>query len=422
QARPSTFARGALLCVRGFHAAATDEPAQALMHFRGAVELGLAMGFLHGAVWASQEEMVLLALSGRSCELDGPRRSIAQIFETFPSPLLKNAQDFVEALIELLAHGPAAARPRLSRALTRARASGVFLLPLASEKGRTALVGAALELDLERTYVASLARRYGMTPPAEDTGPVWPWPLVIRTLGPFSIAIGKEPPSQARPAAGPLRLMKALVAAGGGPVSCRRLIAELWVRSDAVEGRTSLDTTLHRLRSALGDDSLVLLENGEVRLDRRRIWCDAWALHHLRIQAQQAAADIDADGIGRLDRRLRSIYSGPFCPDDSETFLVRARAKLAGIFADTASVLADGWLRLGEDAPAIALLESALEADELNEALYAKLMAVHAARGAVAEAVRLYERCATTFRSRLGVDPSAQTRQLATSLRPMAAS
>jgi LuxR family maltose regulon positive regulatory protein len=284
----------------------------------------------------------------------------------------------------------------------------------------TILAAAAFELGLEPAYLATLVRSYGLDPPADDTGPVWPWPVVVRTMGPCSV-VARGRRSSARPPAGPLRMFKALAAAGGAPVRRERLVADLWAGSSAAHARGVFDTTLHRLRRYLGDDSLVRFEDGEVSLDQRRIWCDAWALVHLGKQVVKSASTADVEELDRLERRLRSLHRGPFCPDEPEPFLVRSRERLARTFAETASLLADAWLRTGQTKRAVALLEAAIDTDELNEPLYAKLITVHVERGAAPAAARLYDRCARLFRARLGVDPSPQTARAITRLRALVA-
>jgi len=388
---------------------------QALADARAARRPALEGGFPLLALMSCQVEILTLVSCGRLGELEDPRRALARIFETFNPSIVESTQQLVDAFAELAVSGLAAARQHLVRAFASEVRGSV--LPVATNQVWATLVSAALELEIEPAYVATLVQRHRLEPPADDTGPVWPWPLVVRTLGQFSL-VAAERRSEGRPPAGPLRMFKALLAAGGAPVRRERLIADLWAGKPATEGRTVFDTTLHRLRRTLGDESLVRFENGEVSLDPRRIWCDAWALVHLQKQVRKSTTG--ADELARLDRRLRGLHRGPFCPDEPEPFIARARERLARTFAETAATLTDGWLRVGEVKQAVALLETALDTDELNEPLYAKLIGVHAQLRASAEAVRVYDRCTRILRARLGVDPSPETVRVVAKLRAAA--
>jgi LuxR family transcriptional regulator, maltose regulon positive regulatory protein len=413
--RTSNYLRANFLYTRSWCWMAASEPERALADLRAAEVPVRAAGFDLGAAAVYLAEMIVLASLGRFEEVEAPRRALAGVLEIYNPPIVESTTEVVEAFVELLAHGPSVARPRLARALARAHELRVGLIVATGQFWAT-LVGAALELGIEPAYVAALVRRYRIDLPADDTGPVWPWPLVARTLGTFSLG-GSEHRSKGTPSLGPLRLFKALVAAGGGPVRRERLVAELWPGTRGTSDRAIFDTTLHRLRRALGDESLVRFENGEVSLDRSRIWCDAWALVHLGKQVERLVRGVGPEEIDRLDRRLRALYRGPFCPDEQEPFIARARERLARAFVEAASALADAWLGAGEGERAVALLEAAIESDDLNEPLYAKLITVHAQRGAAAAGARVHVRCALTLRARLKVDPSPETARAAAALR-----
>jgi LuxR family maltose regulon positive regulatory protein len=408
--QPSNYLRGAFLYSRACYKLLLGQIDATLSDLRATRGPARACGFPMGIVAACLTEMIVLASCGRFAGLEDPRRALAEVCATFNPPIVEGTKGLVEALAELLAHGLSAARQTLIRALARAREVRLILVPVAGDRLWPALAAAAFELDIETAYVESVVRRYRIAPPADDTGPFWPWPVVVRTLGPFSLAMEGRP-SSSRPPAGPLRMLKAMVAAGGAPVRRERLIAELWPGQQAGHARAVFDTTLHRLRRTLGDDSLVRFEDGEISLDKRRIWCDAWALVHLHKKVRSAAPGLSVEELDRLERRLRGLHQGPFCSDEQEHFMHRPRTQLAHTFAECASTLADLWLEVGQAKRAVALLEAAIESDDLNEPLYAKLIGVHVQTGAVAAAAHLYKRCLQVLRTRLGVQPSPQTQR-----------
>jgi DNA-binding SARP family transcriptional activator len=65
---------------------------------------------------------------------------------------------------------------------------------------------------------------------------------------------------------------------------------------------------------------------------------------------------------------------------------------------------------------AVSCYGKGLDADDLAEELYRRLMVCHIRQGREAEALSVYRRCRKTLSSVLGVDPSAETRAIASSL------
>src|SRR4030067_485678 len=65
---------------------------------------------------------------------------------------------------------------------------------------------------------------------------------------------------------------------------------------------------------------------------------------------------------------------------------------------------------------AVSCYRKGLEADELAEELYRRLMVCHIRQGREAEALSVYRGCRKTLSSVLGVNPSAETRKLAESI------
>ncbi len=75
------------------------------------------------------------------------------------------------------------------------------------------------------------------------------WPVRVRTLGPFSLAINGvdlEPGAAAQRK--PMELLKATIALGIRGVEVAKLLALLWPAAELPAARRSFDTALHRLR------------------------------------------------------------------------------------------------------------------------------------------------------------------------------
>lgn len=136
---------------------------------------------------------------------------------------------------------------------------------------------AALELGIAPDYTRRLIRLHKLIP---EQPPMhlenWPWPVRIRTLGRFEIDVDGAPLifSASRVPVKPLELLKALIGLGCRDVDQDLLADALWPDADGDSARRALHTNLHRLRSLLGEGSLIF-RDGRLSLDNRHCWCDA---------------------------------------------------------------------------------------------------------------------------------------------------
>ncbi len=69
-------------------------------------------------------------------------------------------------------------------------------------------------------------------------------------------------------------MLKALIAFGGKDVGETRLSDALWPDAEGDAARTSFDTTLHRLRKLIGNDKAIVINEGLLSLDDRKVWTD----------------------------------------------------------------------------------------------------------------------------------------------------
>lgn len=139
---------------------------------------------------------------------------------------------------------------------------------------------AALEHGVEAAFVQRWIRQRGLPAPADALAPDWPYPLRLRVLGGFEVAIDGRPLTfEGKVQKRPLELLQALAVHGQGPVAVARLADDLWPELDGDAARKAFDAALHRLRKLLGEHASALpLEAGAVQLDPVRIGCDLWTL------------------------------------------------------------------------------------------------------------------------------------------------
>jgi LuxR family transcriptional regulator, maltose regulon positive regulatory protein len=159
----------------------------------------------------------------------------------------------------------------------------------------------------------------------------------------------------------------------------------------------------------LGDSAALVLQDGKLSIDSRRVWVDVWALEHLLARKDSGPAEFAA---------VLALYQGPFLENEpGATWAWPLRERLRNRFLRE---LARQGQRLLQDElceEAIQFFEKGLEVDELAEELYCKLMRCYQALGRRAEALGTYERCRKLLSSTLGVSPSPATEALRHALR-----
>ncbi len=272
-----------------------------------------------------------------------------------------------------------------------------------------------IEVEHAKKIVAALKLR-----PRSPAIDAWPWPLTIRALGRFEL-VRDGAPLEVRGKAQkkPLELLKALVALGGEAVESSRLAALLWPDADGDAAKASFDTTLWRLRKLLALDTVLVLAEGKLALDRRQCWVDVWAFERIAREADAGIPihDVSPDEVVRLGRALLDAYPGHFLPADEDApWAIDLRDRLRSKLVRTVLGLGERLQAAGRWTEAVALYERALELDNLAEGLYRGLMVCHRELGQAAAALQAYRRCRELLSVVLGVAPSAETEAVRRSL------
>ena len=280
------------------------------------------------------------------------------------------------------------------------------------------LCGAALELKADLPFVRKVIAARALACP--DIGIAsWPWPLCVRALGGFAIERDGIPLKFARKA--PKRLLdllRLITVLGGRHVDAARAAAMLWPDAEGDEARDALKTMLHRTRSLLGADLLVV-RDGQIAFDEGLTWVDTWAFEHVcaRIEsllgARTTAARVDDGELEMRRVQLFSLYRGHlFGEAELPSWALALRDRLRARFIRSVDALGQRLEHIGRPEAAIALYRAALEQDNLAEELYQRLIACHLARGENAQALNAYRRCRELLSIVLGVQPSARTEAL----------
>lgn len=272
------------------------------------------------------------------------------------------------------------------------------------------LCARALAGGIEPEYARKLVRELrlaGQGPPHEEA---WPWPVKVFVLGGFEVrtddtlmAFPKKTQKK------PLQLLKVLIARGGRPVREEELADLLWPDSEGDAGRKSVNVTVVRLRNLLGKKEAVMYREGNVSLDRRQCWVDAWAFEEILERAgPQPGRRREQDG--RLDKAL-TLYRGPFLPGEQDSWTISYRERLRDRLLRQVETAGRGLELAGNHEKAVSWYQKGIDADELAEPFYQRLIACYRKLGRRAEALSVYRRC----RERLaayGIGPSADTEAL----------
>lgn len=253
-----------------------------------------------------------------------------------------------------------------------------------------ARVARALAAGIEPRYAQRLARRAGLRCP-DPTLEAWPWPLVLHGFGTFAVWRDGEPLAAggARSPQRPLDLLRALLAHGGVALPVATALEWLWPDADHGLQRKAFDAALLRLRRLLGDDSLLVLDGGQLCVDRTRCWSDVAAL-----ASHDGALPAAADRAALLARaeQLLHLVPGPLLDGLDAPWALAGRERARRRFVLALAPIAE---HLETQAPreACRLYERALQADPLAESLSRRLIGLQLAQGQRAEALRAWHHC-----------------------------
>jgi two-component SAPR family response regulator len=238
--------------------------------------------------------------------------------------------------------------------------------------------------------------------------------LTIFTLGRFELQLNGAPVTfSGKAPKKPLEMLKILLANGGRSIATGVFIEALWPDATGAAAMDSLTTTLQRLRRLLGSEKVVTVHQGEVNLDRRQVWVDAWAFEELLRKARESLPLGDKTGADVMIRQAVALYRGHFLPGDSDKpWSFTCRERLRGKFAHHAGVLCRRLDEQGETHQAIACYRDGLEIDHLSEEFYQQLMLCYYQAGLHAEASVAYHTCRKNLAITLGIAPSPRTEEI----------
>lgn len=176
-------------------------------------------------------------------------------------------------------------------------------------------------------------------------------------------------------------------------VTRRRAATMLWPDSNEANARQALRQQLLRLRKLGGGE--VLTGQAALRL------------------ADNVHSDVDDDGAAGM--LLGSFDYGD--SDELARWVEQARVRLRDVAAERLGRSLDAAVAAGDLGGALALAQRMLAADESSESRHRELMRLHYLRGDSGAAQAAYERLRAMLEREFAATPSAQTEQLARTIR-----
>lgn len=242
--------------------------------------------------------------------------------------------------------------------------------------------------------------------------------LRVYTLGRFTLVRDGQPLRYARKSpAKPLQLLKALIASGGRQVGAVNLASILWPDREGDQAQRTFDTTLHRLRKYLGDETYLLMEDGRLTLNSERVWVDVWECERqmtkLRgLLSHHINPDVTAEISLCADSLIR-YYQGHFLSrEQSSCWSVSMEERLRSRFIHAMLVLGNFWEQQGLPTKAIVCYQKGIEVDDLVETFYQRLILCLARVGRQPEAIASYRQCAHVLGIVLGLQPTDETQAI----------
>jgi DNA-binding SARP family transcriptional activator len=202
-------------------------------------------------------------------------------------------------------------------------------------------------------------------------------------------------------------LFACLVIAGGRPMSRDELIDIIWPESSPADPDGTFSTLLTRLRNAIGHERV--LGRAELSLDLGDAWVD-WEVARAGAPAAEALlAAGDAGEAIELAAAGLEIARRPLLPGIATPWIEARRRELDELATALLDVGGRAALALGGQFVPTAerYARELIDREPYRESGYQLLMETHAARGNVAEALRVYDDLRRLLREELGLAPAA---------------
>lgn len=243
-------------------------------------------------------------------------------------------------------------------------------------------------------------------------------PLEFRVLGPLEVR--RDGGEVALAGARERTLLAVLLVHANEVVSSDRLIDELWGDRPPDTAATALHGIVSHIRSALEPDRLPR-DPGAVLVTRAPGYVlrlppgalDSERFEELLAEGRGALESGEASRAATVLREALGLWRGDAFSGSDEAPSVHAEAiRLDELRFEALEERIDADLALGRDDELVPELEALVEREPLRERLRGQLMLALYRSGRQAEALELYHETRSTFRARLGIEPTPRLREL----------
>jgi DNA-binding SARP family transcriptional activator/WD40 repeat protein/energy-coupling factor transporter ATP-binding protein EcfA2 len=232
----------------------------------------------------------------------------------------------------------------------------------------------------------------------------------VRVLGPLSVHIDGRQMEVGGPK--PTLLLALLIARPGVVVSLDALIDGLWGDDPPPTARKAVQVHVSNLRRALGDEFPLCTAAGGYLVDADELHIDAVEFERT-VAAAGAVLEDDPGTAAKSLREALTWWSGPAYAGlgDCEA-LAPTISRLTELRLHAQSILYDARLRLGQHVEVVGDLDALTTDHPYREDLRRLQMLALYRSGRQTEALRVYTRTRALLVDELGIEPSAELREL----------
>ncbi len=232
----------------------------------------------------------------------------------------------------------------------------------------------------------------------------------VQVLGPLSVRIGGRPVDVGGPK--PTLLLALLVARAGAVVSWHALIDGLWGDDPPPTARKAVQVHVSNLRRTLGDDFPLRTSAGGYLLDADAVSIDAQRFERTVDSAGRTVSSDPAAAAAGL-RDALAWWSGPAYAGLGDCdALAPTIARLTELRLHAQSLWYEARLRLGQHVEIVGDLDALTTDHPYREDLRRLHMLALYRSGRQTEALRVYSRTRALLVEELGIEPSAELREL----------
>ncbi|MGH8960578.1 MAG: ATP-binding protein [Jatrophihabitantaceae bacterium] len=209
-----------------------------------------------------------------------------------------------------------------------------------------------------------------------------------------------------------VELVAFLVVHAGCPQARQRIAMLFWPDSTDEQALTNLRRELHHLRSALQDDSSLVVTSKQLGwqdTDTCRVDVRAFEAGHRAAMLAVGAGDTHT----ALERAAAAVdvYRGELLPAAFDDWLLEARSELERKCVELVDLVCAARTKLGDLPGAADAARRRIQLRPLEELGYRRLIELQGELGDRAGAVSTYHHCASVLERELGIEPDPATRR-----------